>query len=69
MMVWKMIVLFNWVIFRFHVNLLGGCNSGMLQVIVAICGLDLSSRLLLKGPDKPAPRQRGKGWCDCPTLL
>ena len=26
MMVWKMIFLFNWVIFRFHVNL-PGCNS------------------------------------------
>ena len=26
MMVWKMIFLLNWVIFRFHVNLLG-CNS------------------------------------------
>ena len=25
MMVWKMIFLFNWVIFRFHVNL-PGCN-------------------------------------------
>ena len=25
-MVWKMIFLYNWVIFRFHVNLLG-CNG------------------------------------------
>ena len=40
MMVWKMIFLFNWVVFTFHVNL-PGCSSPDLSVPFMIRGTNL----------------------------